>query len=207
MYDAALVLKAAQTLKSHDRSIKPWMLGLVLLSGLWLYGLVSFVAADGHIEIILPRRRSPPAEFHNFSLWDQGPTLRASSFYSDWSSHHHPAFLIDGRASPSLVEKWASAKQDPHPWIEVTWRESHDLARVVLRHAGTVEPSDFTVHRYTIHCLSADGQGPSLDVPSNKDAVAIHELSCPRARGIHITFKPNSSGEIVRLYELETWGL
>ena len=182
------------------------MLGLTVVCGLWLFGLVSFVAADGHIEVVLPRRRTPPAEVHNFSLWDLGPTIRASSFYGDWASLHHPAFLVDGKWPSDKVEKWASAERDRQPWIELLWRESHTLERVVIRHAGAVEDAGLTANHYTLRCLTASGQGPSLEVVSNLDAVATHDLACAQARGVRIEFEPKDSKDIIRIFEVETWG-
>jgi len=48
---------------SHLQKLKFWTLGLV--ASAWLFGLVAFVAADGHFEATLPRRRASPAEIHN----------------------------------------------------------------------------------------------------------------------------------------------
>lgn len=204
MWYSALVLET--TPQHRSRRIKPWMLGLVATGMLWLYGLVSFVAADGHFEVTLPRQRIPPAESHNFSLWDLGPTIRASSFFSDWVVHSHPAFLVDGRASPESVEKWASAERDRHPWVEIVWRESHHLETVVIRHAGSVESAELTADRYTLRCLTASGHGPSLEVVSNTKAVATHHLDCAQARGLRIEFEPKDSKDIIRVFEVETWG-
>jgi len=201
-----MVLEDVQPHERRPRRIKVWMLGLAVLGGLWLFGLVSFVAADGHFEVVLPRTRTPPPEFHNFSQWDLGPTIRASSFHADFGYHHHPAFLVDGRATPDIVEKWMSAEPDRHPWIEITWREKHHLERVVIRHAGSVESGAMTVHDYTVRCLTDDGQGPSVQVLSNEAAVASHDLHCAQARGIRIEFVPNDSKDVVRVYEVETWG-
>jgi hypothetical protein len=201
-----MVLENTQPQEKRPRRIKVWMLGLAALGGLWLFGLVSFVAADGHFEVVLPRTRTPPAEFHNLSLWDLGPTIRASSFYGEFSALHHPAFLVDGRATPDRLEKWASAERDRHPWVEITWRETHDLERVVIRHGGSVESEAMTAHHYTLRCLTSSGQGPSLEVSSNLDAIASHNLVCPQARGIRIEFVPNDSKDIIRVYEVETWG-
>ena len=201
-----MVLEDIQPHERRPRRIKVWMLGLVFLGGPWLWGLVSFVTADGHFELVLPRTRNPPAEFHNFSLWDLGPTIRASSFYGDFGSLHHPAFLVDGRVTPDKMEKWASAERDRHPWVEITWREKHNLERVVIRHAGSVESETMTAHHYTLRCLTDSGPGPSLEISSNEAAVATHDLGCAQAHGIRIDFVPNDSKDIIRIYEVETWG-
>ena len=198
------VTEAAQSRRSQLRRLK--LLTLGLLGAAWLFGLVTFVAAHGHFEATLPRRRSPPAEIHNLSLWDLGPTVRTSSFYGDWLGHHHPLFLVDGRGQPELVEKWASAERDRHPWLEITWREPHDLERVVLRHAGSVEAAAFTARHYTIRCLTKSGAAPSLEVRSNEAAVASHDLICRHARGVRIEFLRGAGEDIVRLFEVETWG-
>jgi len=206
MWYSGMELEDALPHERRPRRVKIWMLGLALLGGLWLWGLVSFVRADGHFEVTLPRLRNPPASLHNMSLWDLGPTIRASSFYGDWGSHHHPAFLVDGKATPDRVEKWASAEHDRHPWIEITWRENHDLERVVIRHAGSVESDDMTAQHYTLRCLTSSGQGPSLEVQSNQAAMAYHDLVCAQARGVRIEFVPKDSKDIIRVYEVETWG-
>ncbi len=189
--------------KTHLRKLGAFALGL--LAAAWLFGLVSFVAADGHFEATLPRLRPPPPGRQNLALWEWGPTVRASSYFGDWLGHHHPLFLVDGRAHPDLVEKWASAQSDRHPWIEILWREPHDLERVVLQHAGSRESPSLTARRYTVACLTASGKGPRVDVDDNQAEVATHELVCRQARGVRITFERNG-GDIVRLYEVETWG-
>ena len=207
------MLETTQQQPNRPRRIRLWRLGLAVVCGLWLFGLVSFVAADGHIEVVLPRRRTPPAESHNLSLWDLGPTVRASSYYGDWQSQHHPAFLVDGKWPSDKVEKWASAERDRHPWVEILWRENHNLERVVIRHAGAVEDVGLTAKRYTLRCLTTSGEGPALEVESNNDAVATHELACTRARGLRIAFEPGGnpgenkdSKDIIRIFEVETWG-
>jgi len=188
---------------SHRR--RPWAWAIALLAAAWCFGLVAFVLADGHFEATLPRQRTPPSGTHNLSRWDMGPTVRASSYFGDFLSHHHPLYLVDDREQPDLVEKWASAQRDRHPWIELLWREPHDLERVVLRHAGALESSSFTARRYSIQCLTATGRGPRVDIESNTEPVATHALVCRQARGIRIELERNGD-DIVRLYEVETWG-
>ena len=120
-------------------------------------------------------------------------------------AQHHPLFLVDGRAQPAIVEKWASAQHDRHPWVEILWRMPHDLERVVLRHAGWRETSAFTVRHYTIRCLDASGHGAMLEIVANQSAIATHALGCHQARGIRLEFERNED-DIVRLFEVETWG-
>ena len=205
MWYSAMVLNSTPVLAGPARRLWPWLLAALVPVGLWLYGLGLFVTRRAPFEAELPRRQTPPSELCNLARWDFGPTVRASSFYADWVNHHHPLFLVDGRASPELVEKWASAERDPHPWVEILWREEHTLERVVIRHAGSVEDSHLTARRYRITCLQAGKNGPSVDVDSNTKAVATHDLHCEGARGVHIDFERNGK-EMVRVFEVETWG-
>jgi len=184
---------------------RPWVWAAGLLGAGWLFGLVSFVAADGHFEGTLPRRRADPPESHNLALWDLGPTVRASSYFGDWLNHHHPFFMVDGREHPDLVEKWASGERDPRPWAEILWRDEHTLERVVIHHAGSVENQGLTVREYRVTCLTATGRGPAVDVDANAAPVATHDLSCQAARGIRIDLRRNGN-DIVRLFEVEAWG-
>jgi len=190
----------------RPRRVKPAVFGLAVVGALWLWGLGSFVTASGNFEVTLPRRRPSPDRLHNFSLWDLGPTVRASSFYGDYGSLHHPAFMVDGLATPDKVQKWASAERDRHPWVELLWREKHDLERVVIHHAGAVEDKGLTANRYTLWCLTDQGHGPSLEVVSNQEPVASHDLACAQARGLRIEFVPKDSHDIIRVFEVETWG-
>jgi hypothetical protein len=191
---------------AHGRRKLAAVLALGTLAAAWVFGLALFVRADGHFELSLPRTRMPPAGRHNLAARDQGPTLRVSSYYGDWKNHHHPLFLIDGRASPDLEEKWASETHDRHPWVEVLWREPHELETVVLRHAGVVEAADLTVRHYTLTCLVAAGRGRSLRIDDNHAAIATHDLPCANARGVRVDFQPNAPNDVVRLFGFETWG-
>ena len=206
MWYSAMVLTTTPILARPALRLRRWLLAAALvLVGLWLYGLGLFVTKRAPFEAQLPRQREPPSELYNLSRWDFGPTVRASSFYADWVNHHHPLFLVDAKTSPGLVEKWASAESDAHPWVEIRWREEHTLERVVLRHAGSVEGNNLTARRYRITCLQSGKSGPSVDVDSNSAAIATHDLHCESARGVRIDFERDGK-EIVRVFEVETWG-
>ncbi len=173
---------------------------------LWLAGLVSFVGRNGTIEVVMPRSRMPPSVEHNLAAWDLGPTIRASSYFNEAYTQHHPLFLIDGRASPSHHEKWASAPEDRHPWVEIRWREPRTLSKVVIDHAGIVEDASYTASHYRIVCLQANGTGPSVVENGNRASRAVHALACAGARGIRLEIEPNAPDAIVRVYEVEAWG-
>lgn len=172
----------------------------------WFVGAVLFVRADGQVTWHMPRAREPRAGEHNLALYELGPTIRASSYHRDVDSHHHPAFLVDGRDKPSPIEKWASALHDAAPWIEIRWREPRTLARVSVRHAGSVEDAELTVRRYRLICLSERPDAPALSVMDNEQPVAVHALACAEARGIRIEWVPNQPNDAVRVYEVQAWG-
>src|SRR6187401_1372287 len=75
---------------------------------LWLFGMVSFLRADGSMRQSLPRREQPPAGEHNLASYRYGPSLRASSYFRQLAAHHHPMFVVDEQRSPTPTEKWAS---------------------------------------------------------------------------------------------------
>jgi hypothetical protein len=178
-----------------------------LVAGFWVSGLVAFASTRGVLSVTLPRRRPDPPERHNLASWDLGPTIRASSYHDDLGTQHHPAFLVDGRAFPDPIEKWASSERDRHPWVEISWREPHDVDRVLVRHAGDREFTEYTARNYRIRCLLERGVGPSVDVKDNRESVASHAIECQRARGVRLDIEPNGPTEIVRVYEVEAWGL
>jgi hypothetical protein len=177
----------------------------VLLGAGFLFGLVRFVLADPIPTMVLPRRERPPAEEHNLCDFRYGPTLRVSSYHRDPINQHHPLFLIDGRTAPSLLEKWVSAGKDRAPWVEITWREPHDLSRVVIRHAGEYEGKELSLARYRLTCLRDGKPGPTLQIEDNRAGLALHALPCPGARGVRLQAFPPGR-DIVRIYEIEAWG-
>lgn len=178
-----------------------------LLAAAWIVGLWLFLRAGSHTPatVILPARKPHPPGEHNLVQPSYGVELRASSYYRDRSSHHHPAFLVDGRPRPSLVEKWASDPTDAQPWIELLWTGERELSRVRVQHAGHVENGELTARRYTLTCLSPRAPPPLL-VTDNQASVSAHELPCSGARGLRIDFAPNRPGELVRVFEVEVWG-
>jgi hypothetical protein len=177
----------------------------IAVAGLWLIGLVQFLRAPATVSVTLPRLEEPPAGEHNLAAFRFGPTVHVSSYFKDPFSPHHPAFLVDERLSPTLVEKWASAYGDAHPFAEVSWREPRTLARVVLKHAGSVEHPNYTLKRYRLVCLR-DGAAVTLEVPDNREAIASHPFPCTGARGVRIEMQPAHPGGVIRLYEIEAFG-
>jgi hypothetical protein len=174
------------------------------VAALWLFGLVRFLRADGAIVIDLPRLQPPPPGEHDLAAWRFGPTLRVSSYDGGALSPHHPAFLIDERRNPALLEKWVSGPGDRQPWVEVSWREPRHVSRIVLHHAGTREDPRFTLDGYTLTCLGSPAA--PLVITGNTQAVATHALDCPGATGLRLQARPQSSPTPVRLFELEVFG-
>ena len=175
-----------------------------MLVAFWSAGLVRFLLAgvgrDG-VTIALPVTTPHPAAEHNLASFRHGPTLRVSSYDNIALSPHHPSFLVDERARPKSVEKWASAPGDPHPWVESTWGAPRALERVVVHHAGAYENAALTLPRYRVVCLAPT---PRHTEVSNNDApMAIHHLPCSDARGVRLEA---AGGGVVRLYEIEAWG-
>jgi hypothetical protein len=185
---------------------------IIALAAAWLFGLTRFLQAAGRISITLPRQAPSPAEEHNLASWRWGPTVQVSSYHQDPFAHHHPAFLVDERIGPSLLEKWGSDPRDPHPWAEITWRQPRTLSRIVLRHAGEYEADSETLTHYTLTCLRDSGAaGPlardtEVRVSDNKSRIAIHPLPCKDARGVRIDVNLNAPNTMARLYEIEAWG-
>jgi len=182
-------------------------LGLAgVLTLTWGVGLLLFLHTGRvAVTVALPVLRSHPSEEHNLVARAYGPVLRASSYYRDRIAQHHPAFLVDGRGGPSLVEKWASDPKDSSPWIELGWPGEREVRRVRIEHAGLVESSEFTSRKYSLTCLATHAP-PASVITDNAAPVAEHSLHCPGARGVRIDFVPNTPGEPVRIFEVEVWG-
>jgi hypothetical protein len=180
--------------------------GVVLIIA-WLVGLHLFLRVGAHSPVIvsLPGLKPHPAGVHNLVDHSYGVQLRASSYFRDRIAQHHPAFLVDGRAQPSLVEKWASDPTDAKPWVELLWTGERGVERVRIQHAGAVESAEYTVRRYVLTCLSPRAPLPVV-VRDNEAAEREHDLRCQGARGLRIDFTPNSPGALVRIFEVEVWG-
>jgi hypothetical protein len=177
-----------------------------LLTITWGVGLVLFLRTGrAAVTVTLPALQAHPNEEHNLVAFALGPVLRASSYHRDRVAQHHPAFLVDGRGGPSLVEKWVSDPKDASPWIELGWPGEREIRRVRIEHAGLVESSDLTSRKYTVTCLASPAL-PAVVVEGNTANVAEHLLHCPKARGVRIDFTPNRAGELVRVFEVEVWG-
>lgn len=180
------------------------MAGLVV--GL-VVGLILFARADGSLEVSLPARAPLTQETQNVAAALFGPTLRASSAFASPSYQHHPAFVVDGRRRPTLLEKWASRSDDPAPWIEVRFARPVHLRRVVLTHGGAFEKADYTADTYRLSCIRWDGKpAPSLLVEGNHLPRTTHPLDCSHASGVRLEFTPRAEADyIVRLYEVEAF--
>jgi hypothetical protein len=183
------------------------LLGLVVLVLVWGVGLGLFVSADGRraLTVTLPSLEPHPAGEHNLVAYRYGTVLRASSYYRASGSQHHPAFLVDGRIQPTMLEKWASDSGDTAPWVELLWSGERRVRRVRIQHAGAVEAAELTSPRYRITCL-ATRPAAFLLVTDNQAQVAEHGLDCADARGLHIDFSPGTGDRMVRVFEIEVWG-
>jgi hypothetical protein len=193
---------------SARRPVRDWLwLTLALPAGCWLLGAVLFLRADGSLTWRLPRLADAPTTEHNLASFRLGPTLRVSSYYRGVLSQHHPAFVLDGRARPSRLEKWASGLRDEKPWLEVLWHRARTLQRVVIHHAGSVEDDALTIRRYRLRCITQQSKGIELSVHDNRAAVAEHALACQGATGMRVDWQPNAGNDgLVRIYEIEAWG-
>jgi hypothetical protein len=188
--------------------IRRWLgLGLVCVLALtWALGLLLFLhTGRGTVTVALPALQSHPSGEHNLVARAYGPVLRASSYFRDRIAQHHPAFLVDARSGPGLVEKWASDPKDVNPWIELSWSSEREVCRVRIEHAGHAESSDFTARKYSLTCLASPAP-PALVVTDNAAAIIEHSLHCRGARGVRIDFLPNTPGDLVRVFEIEVWG-
>lgn len=193
-------------MKVRSRLQRAAALGVGGAVALWLVGFVLFLRAPSVVTIDLPALAPHPAGEHDIAAARFGPTIRVSSYLADVYNQHHPAFLVDQLAHPTRVEKWASNDHDPHPWVEIRWRGRHDISRVVVEHAGSVEDPGLTAHTYTLTCLEAAGVGPTLSVSGNTADVATHRLVCPAAIGLRVDFVPDGPDGLVRVFEIAAWG-
>jgi hypothetical protein len=191
---------------ARARRLRAILIGAGVVAALWSLGFVLFLSATSVVTIELPVLAPHPAEEHDVAAARFGPTVRVSSYLADVYNQHHPAFLVDERASPTRVEKWASDENDPHPWVEIRWRGLHDITRVVIEHAGSVEDPGLTNHTYSLTCLEAGGRGRTLAVTGNTDPVTTHALACPSAIGLRADFTPDGPDGIVRVFEIAAWG-
>lgn len=174
---------------------------------LWGAGLLTFLRARAVVSFTLPARDQHPVERHNLALFTYGPTLSASS-YDHWLDHqHHPAFAVDGFEHPSPIEKWASSPGDRAPWLEIAWERPALVDTVRLRHAGWKEAPQLTAERYSLTCIGGATDGRSFSVEHNVEPVVSHTVACDGATGLRLSIWPNGPRKVVRLYEIEVWGI
>ena len=170
-------------------------------------GVARFVGTHATFEFAAPRAAAnvaAPASVTNLAALATGPTLRASSFERGVYDLAHPAYLVDGRAQPTDREKWTPRFDDPAPWLEIVFREPHDIERVVLRHGSDVEPRLRPNRAYRLRCLGHEAP-PPLQVTDNRNAVASHALPCRRASGVRIDFTLARKRPLA-VYEVEVFG-
>lgn len=179
------------------------MIGALALATAFGAALVAFVLARPAVEARFPPRSAHPAGLHDLAAMEYGPLVLASSY--DPAAHHHPAFLVDRRARPTQLEKWASAPGDRRPWVEIHWIGPHDLSEVVVVHGAAFEGAVAPIRRYLITCLREGSPAAALAVEGNTQAVARHALACSAATGVRLDLLPPGA-DVVRLYEVEAWG-
>ena len=172
---------------------------------LFLVGLTRFVRTSATFEVALPRTEPNSARGAKTNLvaLSTGPVLRASSFDRDVYHLAHPAYLVDGRAHPTRDEKWTPRFDDEAPWIELGFREPHEVSRVLLRHGSDIDKKLRPNKVYRIRCLGDDA--PTLHVTRNKASRSRHKLHCPRATGVRIEFTKTRGKQPV-VYEIEVFG-
>jgi hypothetical protein len=178
--------------------------GIALPLALFVAALVTFALKHPVLESVTFARTAHPPEEHNLAALEYGPTVRASSM--DRVNTFHPLYVVDGKTTPTPMEKWSSESHDEHPWIEVRWDRPRTVTRIVVAHAGAVESPVYTMRNYELVCLGA-GDGPSMKVTDNTQAVATHLVACPNASGVRIEFEREPGARAVaRVYEVEAWG-
>lgn len=166
---------------------------------------IAFARARPVSETQFPVLEPHPSGEHDLALYRYGTQVRASSVF--WPNLHHPGFAVDGYATPSGTEKWASAPDDPAPWIEVRWDKPRHVSRVVLTFSGRIEGMG-TMRDYTVACLVNGQRASERVVHDNADDIARYELGCDNAEGVRVDFRtgPGTANDLVRLYELEAIG-
>jgi hypothetical protein len=188
-----------------------------LLAASWGYGLTLLIRTKGSLVQHVREFQGHPIDTHNLASFRYGPTLSASSYLNDFGQQHHPLFLVDEVAKPSIAEKWASAPRDRSPWVEIRWHEPATLERVRLLHPGPIEGKDTNAKMFTIRCIQSNSRrgknsnqlqsNVSITVYNNaQDDVTENRLHCQNSIGIRIEMKPNRSTDVVRLFEVEAWG-
>ncbi len=177
--------------------------GAVALGAVFAAALVAFVAARPSVEARFPARRPHPPDLHDLASFEYGPVVIASSYEA--AGHHHPAFLVDRRPRPTLLEKWASDPSDRRPWVEVRWGEPHDLVELVIVQGAAHESARYLTRRVLLTCLGPDGRFGTRRL-DDATAVTRAALPCPGATGVRLELDLDPGSDLVRIYEIEAWG-
>lgn len=164
--------------------------------------LFVFVTARPNVDIRFPARRPHPPELHDLASVEYGPVVTASSY--EPTGHHHPAFLVDRRRHPTLLEKWASDPADRHPWVEIRWGEPHEVAEVVVVQGAAFEDARYLT-RFLLSCLGGEA-GSMARWVNDVRPVGREAMPCPGATGIRLEFVLDAQSDLVRIYEIEAWG-
>lgn len=181
---------------------------LALAYGVAVLAATAWVAARPRHPVTVRSAAFPPVGSRaNLAAAGAGGRVRVSSY--DAFAGHHPAFLLDGRRTAALLEKWASSGEDREPFVEVLLPAPSDVDEVVLAHAGGVENPVYTMERYTLRCLRGEEELFRQLVEGNTHPLARHAVSCSGVETVRVEFAPGpprSAQAVARLYEVEVWG-
>lgn len=176
-----------------------------------IVGTGMVVVAVRDPVVATPRRPIAADEIdwsRDLARWEAGARARASSYHN--RGQHHPLFAIDGERRPQgPLAKWASWRDDPAPWLAVDLPARTDVERIVLAHAGVLEPEGYSVPDYQLVCLRDGREIERKAITEAPPQVATHELACAGATTVRVEFDvdhPASLEGVARLYEIEIYG-
>jgi hypothetical protein len=100
-----------------------------------------------------------------------------------------------------------SSPADRAPWLEVAWGRPALVDSVRLWHAGFSEAPQLSAERYSMTCLGGATDGRSFSVEHDALPVVSHAVACDGATGLRLSIWPSGPHKVVRLYEIEVWGI